>query len=107
MGVGLEQNDEWRAGLVPSPKEPPIAPRKWAVVRRGTPSCRPCSEALESLTGERPGCACLPTGNLMALFSASLRGTSLDVWSSGKWQSQAEVCMGHKREGVETWVGVC
>lgn len=45
VGVGLEQNDEWRVGLAPSPKEPPVAPRKWAVVRRGTPSHRPCSEA--------------------------------------------------------------
>lgn len=97
--VGLEQSDEQRVGLAPSPKEPPVAPRKWAVVSRRTPSHRPCSEASEPLVWERPGYACLSTGNLMTLFSASLRGTSLDVWSSGKWQSQAEVCMGHKREG--------
>lgn len=23
----------------------------------------------------------------------------MDVWSSGEWQSQAEVCMGHRRKG--------
>lgn len=32
-GIGLEQDDKQCMGLAPSPKEPPVAPRKWAVVR--------------------------------------------------------------------------
>lgn len=32
-GIGLEHDDEQRRRLAPSPKEPPVAPRKWAVVR--------------------------------------------------------------------------
>lgn len=30
-GVGLDQNDEWRVGLAPGPKDLPVAPRKWSV----------------------------------------------------------------------------
>lgn len=100
LGVGLEQDDYRRVGLAPIPRSHLLLSEsgQWLVevLLVAGLAQRPWESPL---TWERPRCACLFTGKLTALFSASLRGTSLDVWSSGKWQSRAEVCMGHRRKG--------